>query len=341
MFYIETTGSAYEMGVQAGRACALQIGSMLDYLTKGFRGWDEAKFNRVRAEHMACTERLCPELIEEVQGIADGSGSSFRLIYLMNFYTVMTEGNQQCTNVIFPQTPDGPLLGKTNDLPVHEGKHSGVRLFRPAKRRSFLGETFPGTVWCGCGVNDAGLAIGGSSCSANVPQPREVLAPHVVNRYVLERAATVKEAIALLATIPVPRWGTNIPLVDRTGAAAIVEKAGNVQGVRWSKGEPIFCTNFSCTTELAAHRLHNAKVLEESTDRFSAIERLIRDRETGRALLGEVLARTEQPGAISRYGDVDPLQYETEFAAIFSVAHGRAEFCFSHPDRDPWRTFQL
>src|ERR1043166_2695539 len=104
MFHVETSGSYYEMGVQAGRACALQIGSMLDFLTKGFRGWDEAKFNRVRREHMAFTERLCPELVEEIQGIADGSGISFRLIYLMNFYAVMRAGKEGCTNIIFPNT---------------------------------------------------------------------------------------------------------------------------------------------------------------------------------------------------------------------------------------------
>ncbi|MBI4027236.1 MAG: hypothetical protein HY360_19785 [Verrucomicrobia bacterium] len=341
MFYVETSGSHYEMGVQFGRATALQIGSMLDYLTKGFRHWDEAKFQRAREQHLRCTERHCPELIEEVQGIADGSGVPFRWIYLMNFYAVLREPKEGCTNIIFPRTPDGPLLAKTNDLPVHEGHHSGVRVFRPAGGMAFLGSSFPGTVWCGGGVNEAGLAIGGSSCAADVPAPAEALSPHVVNRHALSRAATVREAVALLQTLTVPRWGANIPLVDRAGAAAIVEKAGSVQGVRWSKGEPIFCANFSCTTEMSAYRINNPPVLAESTDRFAAMERLTRGREPTVALLRQTLAHTDPPGAVSRYGDSDPLKYETEFAAIFYSSGSKAGFCFSHPDRDPWRMFAL
>ncbi len=341
MFYVETSGSHHEMGVQLGRATALQIGTMLDYLTKGFRHWDDAKFERVREQHMRCTESLCPELIEEIHGIAEGSGFPFRWIYLMNFYAILRAGNEGCTNIIFPRTPTGPLLAKTNDLPAHEGHHSGIRLFRPQGAPAFLGSTMPGTVWCGSGVNEAGLAIGGSSCSSNVPPQKEVLSPHVVNRYVLSKATTVAEAIAYLKDITIPPWGANVPLVDRSGSAAIIEKAGNIQGMRWGRGDPLYCTNHSCSTEMSAYRINHPPSLAESTQRFEAIERLTAGRKPDAALLRQVLAHTGRPGAISRHGDDDPLKYETEFAAIFYCASGKAEFCFSHPDRDPWRAFSL
>ena len=54
-----------------------------------------------------------------------------------------------------------------------------------------------------------------------------------------------------------------------------------------------------------------------------------------------VLACTEQPGAVCRYRDTDPVNYETEWAFILRPAIGTVEMCFSHADRDPWRTFTI
>lgn len=342
MFYYTSSGSPYEMGLDTGRASALAIGSMLDYLCESFRDWNVQKFNEVRARYMRYTEELCPELIEEISGIADGAGYPFHLIYLMNFYAVMLAGRESCTNIIFPQTADGPLLAKTNDLPVHEGHRSGVRLLSPSNGfPTLLGGTFPGTVWCAPAMNEAGLAVGGSSCSTLVPQPDEVLSPHVLARYVLSRASTVDEAIELLKPVTLPQWGINIPLVDRSGAAAIVEKSGAFQGVRRSHGEPIFCTNHSCSPEMSPYRINKPDVLQESRGRFEAIEFFLDNKEPSLELLKHILAYSGHPGAICRHGGEDPLHYETEYSCIFHPAAAKVEFCFSRAGRDPWRTFSF
>ncbi|MBI3922525.1 MAG: hypothetical protein HY318_13970, partial [Armatimonadetes bacterium] len=60
-----------------------------------------------------------------------------------------------------------------------------------------------------------------------------------------------------------------------------------------------------------------------------------------RELAQRLLAYAERPGALCRYGDDDPLKYETESAMIFYPSSLRAEFCFSHPGRDPWHEFSL
>lgn len=341
MFFYSTHGSPYEMGKQTGQAAALAIGSMLDYLTRQFRDWDLKKFEEIRRERMAYTEKIYPELVEEIQGIADGSGFPFHLIYLMNFYAVIRPGKESCSNIIFPNTPDGPLLAKTNDLPVNEGHRSGVRRIVPDNGPALLGSTFPGTVWCAPALNELGLAMGASSCAARVDAPADMLSPHVLTRYVLSRAGTTQEALAVLESVDIPPWGLNLALVDRSGDAVIVEKAGTHQSVRRANGAPIFCTNHSCADAMSEYAIHSPAVMTESHDRFNAIGNIIHRGEPGVGLLKKVVAFAEQPGAVCRSGDVDPLGYETEFSCILHPAAGKAEFCFSRADRDPWREFPL
>lgn len=341
MFYVETSGSYYEMGRRFGRATRLAIGSIIDFTGSRFRDWDEAKFKRARERHMAYTEKLCPELIEEVTGIADGSGFPFQRIYLASFYASMGAGGEECSNFIFTETPEGPLLASTVDLPVHEGKHAGVRLARPKGEMAFLGSAWPGTVWVSRAINEAGLAIGGSSCSASVPAPENFINPHVTGRFLLKRAETVADAIKLLKEIPFSTWGSNRALLDKSGAAAIVEKAGTFQGIRRPEGKRIWCTNHSVSPEMLPYRINDPEGLKESTERFEAIDRLTRDSPLSAEVARKVLAYDGRPGAVCRYGDRDPVHSETEFAGILFPAAGRSEYCFSHAGRDPWHGFSL
>ncbi len=341
MFYVEASGSPYEIGYQTGVATRLAIAASVDMLAKRFRRWDDAQFQRARQRHMAYTEKRCPELVEEVAGIADGAGMPFELIYLTSFYASMRAGQEECSNLIFTETPDGPVLAKTNDLPVHEGKHAGIRLLRPNNGLAVLSTNWPGTVWRGVGINEAGVALGGSSCSAQVPVPEQFMNPHVIGGYVLDRAESVEDAISLMSELDAPAWGANHAICDRTGGAAIVEKAGTFQGVRRPEGSRIWCTNHSASPEMTPYRRNDPEAMAESTARYDAIERLSRDKPLSAELAREIVAYNGRPGALCRYGDDDPRQCETEFACLMFPAQGRIEFCFSHADRDPWYRVSL
>ncbi len=341
MFFAKLSGTPYEMGHQLGCATRLAIASTLDYLTKSFRHWDNAQFQRARERHMAYTEKRMPDLVEEIQGIADGSGFPFKWLYLANFYASLGAANAGCSNIIFTETPDGPLLGKTNDLPASEGKHAGMCLVRPKGGMAWLAFSLPGTVWFAQGINEAGLALGGSSCGAAIPPPAECFNPHLLGRYVLSRCETVDQAIALLKKNSASKWGANLALLDKTGAAAVVEKAGDFTGVRRPEGKRLWCTNHALTPELGPHGNAAGEVLKETHERFDAIDRLTSRAAPSLELMREVVAYNGRPGALCRYGDDDPLQYETEWTCILQPAKGMAEVCFSHADRDPWRRFSI
>ena len=265
----------------------------------------------------------------------------FRLIYLASFYASMKRGLDGCSNLIFTHSADGPILARTCDLPAHEGKHAGLALVRPEGGMAVLASNWPGTTWRGTGINEAGLAVGGSSCAADVAEPPECMNPHALPTLVLARAESVADAIALLDSLASPRWGANYALVDASGDAAIVEKAGTYQGVRRPEGGRVWCTNHSLTPEMAPFAISDPDKLSETRDRFDAIGRLSADGEPGVDTARKVLSYSGRPGAVCRYADDDPLRNQTEWAFIARPAAGTLEACFSHPDRDPWHRFAL
>ncbi len=341
MFYVEASGTPYEIGRQLGEQTKLAIANSLDMLAARFRHWDERRFREARERHMAYTERRVPELLEETQGIADGSGMDFRWIYLANFYASMRFALEGCSNLIFTESADGPILARTCDLPKAEGKHAGLALVRPEGGPAVLATYWPGTTWRGSGINEAGLAVGGSSCSAQVPMPEGAMNPHALPTWVLSRAESVAEAIELLASVNSLPWGANHALVDAGGDAAIVEKAGAYQAVRQPENGRLWCTNHAVTPEMTQFAIDDPDCRAESTARFDAIERLSGEGEPGVELARSVLAYTGRPGALSRYGDDDPRGNETAWAFIARPGAGILEACFSHPDRDPWHSYRL
>jgi len=341
VFYVEASGSPYEIGRQIGEATKLAIANSLDMLTARFRHWGEAQFERARERQMAYTEQRAPELVEEARGIADGAGVDFRWIYLASFYASMRRGPDGCSNLIFTHSPDGPVLARTCDLPAHEGKHAGLALVRPEGGMAVLAGTWPGTTWRGTGINEAGLAVGGSSCSADVPEPPECMNPHALPTLVLARAESVADAIALLGSLVSPRWGANYALVDASGDAAVVEKAGTHQAVRRPEDGRLWCTNHSVSEAMAPFAIDDPEKLAESRDRFKAIGRLSGKDEPGVECARTVLSYTGRPGAVCRYADEDPRGNQTEWAFIARPADGVLEACFSHPDRDPWHEFAV
>lgn len=341
MFYVEASGTPYEIGRQIGAATKLAIANSLDMLTARFRHWDDRQLRRVREQQMAYTERHAPELVEEARGIADGSGIDFRWIYLASFYASMCRGLDGCSNLIFTESPDGPLLARTCDLPAHEGKHAGLALVRPRGGMAVLAGAWPGTTWRGTGINEAGLAVGGSSCSANVPEPAECMNAHAIPTLVLARAESVAEAVEVLGSLVSPRWGANYALLDAAGDAAIVEKAGEYQAIRRPEAGRLWCTNHSVTREMAPFAVDDPKKLAESRARFDAIGRISAEGEPGLGRARAVLSYNGRPGAVCRYADDDPLGNQTEWAFIARPAAESMEVCFSHPDRDPWHEFAL
>jgi len=202
---------------------------------------------------------LCPEMAEELEGIAEGAGMPFDDVCTLNFVSAIGVLNG-CTNVIALKTEEGPVLAKTSDIGSDYAYYCVQRL-EPGHGYSYFAISWVGCLWVEVGINSAGLATGQGSTPTMPGQRSEGIPTLEYPRVILERCSTVAEAIQFCQDSPMAGKGLNIALVDETGQAAVVEKSGTkfaarsplVNGDRPVPGavvDGLYCTNHFLEPEM-------------------------------------------------------------------------------------------
>ncbi len=100
----EVAGTPEEMGLALGAQASDLIHSMLaDYRSffheASGRSWDDAV--AVARRYLPHTEKVLPEAVREIEGIAAGSGASLEEIWLLNCYEGVAEDQKlmACTSL--------------------------------------------------------------------------------------------------------------------------------------------------------------------------------------------------------------------------------------------------
>ena len=109
---------------------------------------------------------LSPSLVEEVEGIAEGSGKTPQELVLMSLHEELYHRSPlpmhgHCTAVAAgpPATADGhTYVGQTWDWMQSVAGMSSAVLVKRDEGPSLLAYGFPG-LWCGAGLNSAGIAL--------------------------------------------------------------------------------------------------------------------------------------------------------------------------------------
>ena len=102
---------------------------------------------------LARVRSVAPALLEELKGIADGSGFPYRQLLEINLRVL-----HYCTVIAFTRSDAGPLLGKNFDFPAYA--YQVLITIQPEKGHSLTGVGCAGSVALYGGVNTAGLAMG-------------------------------------------------------------------------------------------------------------------------------------------------------------------------------------
>ena len=252
----ETRGSAYERGLQHGRRFKDLIHK--DFAKPKGSAWaySISFFNRRPEVLVRFVKRLQAlphgqELIDEMQGIAEGAEMRFTDIAALNFTFDLGDREEACSAAMMPRTMDGPLLLNTLDhFPVakHErGYPVAEQVAYPTHGHAMVFLHNVGTVWVHRGLNDAGLACGDTSGGLGAPRNGMNYGGMfygVLTRYAIQFLETTDEAVAFITGYKSIAKGINIPLLDRSGNAAVIEFASMAVGVRRSKDQPIYVTNF-------------------------------------------------------------------------------------------------
>ena len=265
MLVVETHGSPHERGRQYGAQLAEHIRRRAaSRPLRPVTGQDERDL--LARNMLRYLERHEPSLVEEVRGVAAGAGVSFETAFHFNVsspvhyikdYQAAVDagrGGDGCTNVAFASTEHGPLLGKTNDggAPVPPDRQPSTWVLqhaRPDAGPEFFLLAPVGALSGVAGLNAVGFAVGQSAAQVVRGQSGSGVPNNLILRPLLERCATVGDALDLLESRDLAGKGLNLMLLDAAGAVRAAEKSAGLLGVREPDDTGLIYFSNHCHTE--------------------------------------------------------------------------------------------
>ena len=195
-----------------------------------------------------------PELLEELNGMADGVGfNPERLIYRfvcgeILFYTDMLKLNRGCT-IFGMKNKNGVFVGRNYDWGPEEAQLVASHTVQNSEKNSFIGFTVLGIGSNSVedAINDKGLYIG-ITFADNHRWSFGLSSLHV-GKLIAETCTTVNEALTLFEKVPLccPK---NYFIADKRGDMAVVEHTSERYEVLYPKDDILIHTNHYVHPEL-------------------------------------------------------------------------------------------
>ena len=210
---VKLSGSYYDIG--------LRIGKMLEK-DKGLL----PKFSKEKIEkgleYEKEVRKHAPELLDELQGIADGSGADYNVLAAFELSPYRLQPSCLVVAISGDHTKSGlPVLARNHEWIEEDSKDLTICHTKPKGKLNSLGFTFH---WLNMsrfgGMNEAGLAI--SSASTTFVNSGPGVMFNVAKRWILDNYRTVEEACEFLEKIP-KTWGTAYLMIDKNNTIAKVE----------------------------------------------------------------------------------------------------------------------
>lgn len=336
MIYLNTSGSAYEIGVQHGCTCPEAI--RLAYQAFGQRSTTSVPQSQIDASVRSVEgrlQRVFPQTLEEMRGIAESARVSCREVLLRNGASALLrpQPNRGCSTIGFADSDAGVLLGKTADWAVQGAERFAVwQRYQPGDGEglAFIHYTAAGMIWSEGGLNAAGVGMVLNALPGVVGSSREGVPTTVLDRGVLQRCHTVQDAIDFLGQHDVMCCGFNVMLADASGDLAFVEVVPGNQAVRRIDEDYLIHTNHCLCPETARRQTH---VTDNSIARYQTLQSIVPPAPRTLAGMMTLLRYHSGPGAISHVCTV--------FAIIVAPAQGRIWGANGYPPAVPFVEYQL
>ncbi len=301
-------GTPYEMGYQHGILLekdiregvvplfAVPVGQMPEYRDKPLF-LKKLMMKYLEFAVYAPIERNTPRVyLEELRGIADGSGIDYRSIFIANFLSDLTMAmlprviakrlkalklRPECSDFAASRaaTSDGKLIIGRNTDYSGQGRwmaHQTIFFYQPENQYSYVKVSTAGMLKCNTAMNERGIVVGGHFMGfAGAKSPGVSFT--IFENEIMRKSASIDEAIALLRE---SRRGGSFGLMisdGKTGNAVVAEATRAFLGVRGMENSTICLTNFATTPELKGVDLlakHNV-MMRDLTGRYKRLEKLI------------------------------------------------------------------
>ncbi|MFO7697335.1 MAG: C45 family peptidase [Anaerolineae bacterium] len=236
--HVDLSGSPEERGLQHGAALIDLIPAIVHH-HRPAAGMTPELDAAVRGIEAALTTS-CPDVLAELKGIADGARVPYEDILWLNAgYEAQGDAlphARYCTALGLPNTPEGPLVAKTDDVALEERGYEVLFRVRPAGGHALLCYAFGGTVWNQGGMNARGLALAMTGLPPAGWRNRDGIPGLLLLRQVLHLCATVEDALAYVTAHPLRGYGCTLTLADATGGDVFVAEVcgAGVRSVRHS-----------------------------------------------------------------------------------------------------------
>ncbi|MFV3013412.1 C45 family autoproteolytic acyltransferase/hydrolase [Clostridium botulinum] len=212
MYHSRWKGSHYEAGLHYGNI--LHKNGVNP--TSSIPISDERKEFSVKC--LPIYEKFYPEIVEEIEGMADGLKIGYMDIasFIFTMYCFVFDNKCSCLAI---SNKGETLFARNSDFVVSIEKLCDSAYYKLNNVYSFVGNT---TAWTEMedGVNEHGLAVGLTFIYPIKIKPG--FNAGMLVRYILEKCKTTDEAILALKKLPIASPQT-ITLADKSGNIAVVE----------------------------------------------------------------------------------------------------------------------
>ncbi|MBN1882248.1 MAG: tetratricopeptide repeat protein [Deltaproteobacteria bacterium] len=214
-----------------------------------------------------------PEYLEEIAGIADGAGLSYRDVFVANFLSDLSmamvpgviaekaldlglaaENVAECSSFIAAGTAtlDGSLVfGRNTDYSGQGrwGRYQTIFFYEPADGLRYVKISTAGLIKCNSAMNEAGIIVGGHFMAFDGARPDGVSFT-VFENEIMRKAHTIDDALKILEDTP--RGGCFALMIadGKDGRGVVAESSPEVLGVREMEDDIIALTNYATTDDL-------------------------------------------------------------------------------------------
>jgi isopenicillin-N N-acyltransferase-like protein len=318
---LDLSGTPAQIGAAHGEAQRERIRAYVDR----FLGWlvgsaavriTEDELWARWAPQVAANQAAAPALVEEMRGIARGSGVPFERIFLLNSlldlnsfrYLSLAQnfaGGCSTFAVVAEAGTGKTLVGQTYDMPEFHQDYLTVLRLKPAQGPRQLVFTFAGIVGA-AGQNEAGIGV-----NINYLSPRDVTQGRLHSVVVRQILGGRQLADSLTPPVVPPRaGGAHFLIADREGDVISIETTATRYAIRYPEGNAIGHTNHYLAESLAELEYIREGSIGGSVARYTALRRFMR--ECGERLNLEALKEltrdhTAHPRSICAHGaDFEP-----------------------------------
>lgn len=325
LHYLETEGTPYERGRRVGARFTQLIRHGLEtYCSFELPGYQQQALCRA----LEYTRDRFPEMIQELQGIAAGSGTDFMEIFRYNAFNAVSRVSQCCDTVAVADPSGRILLGGNADIDVSQRSFYFIHRIK-AENTEVLALQWAGNLWPFGGMNSHGLACSATSAPDIPLGSLDGLPQHMALYPVLLRCTDVFSALDLLTRTRFIGKGLNIGLADSAGNVAMVEKSGDIQAVTLARGVTLFRTNHFTAADF--QKYNEGAMLANSVSRYSTLTGLLCGRcfEDACTVLRKVLS-SHGEGGLCQHGIMG---MDTLASVILNPGEGWVEICGGRPCR--------